>query len=118
MTDDPALANAAAFAADGHAVIPIWGVIEGDDGNWHCQCGKPDCRSPGKHPVSRLVGNGILDATTDPAIIKAWAADAGDCNFAVSTDKLVVLDQDSAKGAGKLRELIQQYDNREGNLLD
>jgi len=111
-----ALDNALAFAADGYAVFPVWGVVENDTGAWVCACGRPDCRSPGKHPIGRLVGNGVLDATTDPGIIAAWAADSPKANWAVSTDKLIVLDQDSHRGAGRLRELIQRYDNPHGNL--
>jgi Bifunctional DNA primase/polymerase, N-terminal len=34
-----------------------------------CSCRRDDCESQGKHP---LTPNGLKDASTDPAVIKAW----------------------------------------------
>jgi Bifunctional DNA primase/polymerase, N-terminal/Primase C terminal 2 (PriCT-2) len=37
-----------------------------------CSCGRPDCSSPGKHPVWHLVPNGLKNATADPKVIVGW----------------------------------------------
>lgn len=34
-----------------------------------CSCGRPDCESPGKHPLTR---HGKDDATTDLDVVRAW----------------------------------------------
>ena len=47
-------------------VFPVWNVVDG-----RCQCGKPGCKDPGKHPHGRLIGDwpkgegGIKQATDD-----------------------------------------------------
>jgi hypothetical protein len=108
-----AVTNALAFADMGHAVLPIWGIVDvpSDTGTDHvCACPKgADCTSPGKHPLARLVPRGLKDGTTDAATIKRWADNAPDCNWAVSTDGLVVLDQDGPKGRSSLQKLQKDY---------
>ena len=37
-----------------------------------CSCGKPECSSPGKHPIAELVPHGFKDATTDLETIWEW----------------------------------------------
>jgi hypothetical protein len=60
-----ALREAALFyAARGWRIFPLHGVI-----NAVCTCGRPDCPSPGKHP---LVRRGLYDATTDEVVIRSW----------------------------------------------
>ncbi len=57
---------AARYAALGWPVFPLhWVTAEG-----RCSCSDPDCRSPAKHP---LTVHGVKDASTDPAVIAAWA---------------------------------------------
>jgi hypothetical protein len=34
------------YAKRGFSVIMLHGIIDG-----HCTCGKPDCTSPGEHPI-------------------------------------------------------------------
>src|SRR6185437_11399503 len=46
-------------------VIPIHTV----SGAGLCSCGKKQCNSPGKHP---LTPHGLKDASTDPDIIQQW----------------------------------------------
>lgn len=82
----------------GWAVLPIYGVT--DEGE--CQCGKPDCSSPGKHPMTR---NGLKDATKDKAEIETWPAG---CNVGVVTGEIsgiFVLDIDGQAGEDSLHEL-------------
>lgn len=63
----PSLVHRAAlgYAQRGWHVLPVaWA-----DGPDRCGCGRADCRSIGKHP---LTPHGIDDATTDPETIAEW----------------------------------------------
>jgi hypothetical protein len=51
------------LAEQGFAVFPVHHIM--DDGE--CSCGKKNCSSPGKHP---LTSNGVKAATRDPNRIK------------------------------------------------
>jgi hypothetical protein len=66
---DPAALLAAAldYASRGWYVFPVWGSHNGG-----CACGKPNCSSPGKHPIGALLLHGVLDASCDPALITSW----------------------------------------------
>ena len=44
----------------GWHVFPVWWI----DLHGQCACGRPDCSSPGKHPLGTLVRQGLRDATT------------------------------------------------------
>jgi hypothetical protein len=67
----------------------------------------------GKHPVGRLVPNGVYDATMDRNKIKGWLKDVPDLNFGIATGRrhlaggdmfyLVVIDPDSAEAEQQLR---------------
>jgi hypothetical protein len=83
------LPHALAFARHSLSVVPLYSVTL-RNGKLLCACGKRDCRSPAKHPITN---RGLLDASTDPAIIKRWWASA-EHNLGVRTDNLVVLDID------------------------
>lgn len=45
-------------------ILPLHGIGKGK-----CTCGDPECKSPGKHPANE---HGCRDASTDPAVIRAW----------------------------------------------
>jgi hypothetical protein len=60
--------NALDYAAQGIAVLPLWGVA---DGICDCPAGS-ECRTAGKHPHSLLARNGVYSAATDPVIIRKW----------------------------------------------
>lgn len=80
-TSIPSTHKAAEFyIALGWPVIPIWPIHNG-----RCACGNPDCKSPGKHPIGRLVPNGVKDATCDLAVITAWWNRYSDANIATAT---------------------------------
>ena len=46
------LPTALALARHDLAVVPLWWPVE-RNGKLVCACGKPDCRSPAKHPIAR-----------------------------------------------------------------
>lgn len=59
-----------------------------------CSCGKEDCGSPAKHPLTR---RGVLDASKDPSIIIGWWQQWPWANLGMPTGKpsgIVVLDID------------------------
>ena len=73
-----------------------------------CSCGRPECSSPAKHPLTR---HGLTDASTDPRQITAWWERWPDANIAARTGSVsqigVVLEVDveHQDGFASLREL-------------
>jgi hypothetical protein len=104
-----ALNNALAFAELNYAVLPLFSVVKLPDGTHVCACGDASCASPGKHPHSKLAPRGLKDASTDPAVIRAWYQAAPSLNFGVATANLVVLDVDGAAGRASLARLEKQH---------
>jgi|GEM_PF-554907 len=83
------LESALAIAATGWRVIPLHTPIDGA-----CDCRRPDCSSPGKHPRTK---NGLSDATTDADQIRRWWGMWPGANIgAVVPDDYVVVDVDVA----------------------
>ena len=83
------LESALAMAAAGWAAIPLHTPIDGV-----CDCRRPDCSSPGKHPRTK---NGLLDATTNADQIRRWWGMWPQANIgAVVPDGYVVVDVDVA----------------------
>lgn len=83
------LESALRIAAAGWAVLPLYTPVDGA-----CDCRRPDCSSPGKHPRTR---NGLNDATTDTDQIRKWWGIWPDVNIgAVVPHGLVVVDVDMA----------------------
>lgn len=83
------LDSALAMAVAGWGVIPLHTPSDGA-----CDCRRPDCSSPGKHPRTT---NGLSDATTDADQIRKWwgmwpAANIG----AAVPDGFIVVDVDVA----------------------
>jgi len=101
VTRNKLLASALWFANKGMSVIPIHTPTGGT-----CSCGAPSCSSPGKHPRT---ANGLKDATTDTAQIRAWWAKWPDANIGIVTGAvsgIVVLDiDDRHDGDETLRDL-------------
>lgn len=87
------LKHALDYAARGWAVVPLHGISEG-----RCTCGKPECRSAGKHP---RISGGCHAATTDPETIEQWWRTYPDANIGIATGKvsgLIVVDVDAGEG--------------------
>jgi hypothetical protein len=86
------------FAGQDFPVLPIHGVVDGK-----CTCGHDDCESPGKHPISSLVHNGVKGATVDLKVIKRWHRKHPDMNYAVASKALAVIDCDSKEALRAFR---------------
>lgn len=94
------LEAALSYADRKWAVLPLHGLREGN-----CTCGKSDCHSSGKHP---LTANGVKDATTDAAQIKEWWRKWPFANIGIATGDrsgLIVLDIDGEDGEIALQSL-------------
>jgi hypothetical protein len=74
-------------------ILPIWWIEDG-----RCACGNGDC-SAGKHPLGKLVPNGLADASSDPDVIRQWWKAYPEANLATRTgDVAWVLDLDGLEG--------------------
>ena len=89
-------------------VFPVHSIRGG-----RCTCRK-NCSSPGKHP---LTANGLHDATTDPAIIRAWWHRWPWANIGIATGAgsgFFVLDVDGDVG----QTTLDGYEAKHGRLPD
>jgi hypothetical protein len=64
----------------GWAILPIHTIKDGI-----CTCGRSDCGSPGKHP---LTPNGLTDATKDQQVITDWWKQWPEANIGVRTGQV------------------------------
>jgi putative DNA primase/helicase len=84
------------MAAAGWAVLPLHTPIGGS-----CDCRRPDCPSPGKHPRTK---NGLLDASTDPDQIRRWWGMWPDANVGIAVPLgTVAVDIDGPEGVDALQ---------------
>jgi hypothetical protein len=86
------------YAGEGFSIIPLHFLNHAGA----CTCGKTDCPSPGKHPLTR---HGLRDASNDPDQIEKWwdqfpHANIGVCTGAASNG-LVVIDFDPRHGGSE-----------------
>lgn len=105
----------------GWSVFPLT-TIDGDA----CSCGKKIwtkqercdslgqyCASPGKHPIGSLTPQGVLNATTDPQMIREWWAVYPDANIGIATGDasgVIVVDIDPDHGGEtSLRNLESRF---------
>lgn len=102
-SDKPAWATA--YARASLAVFPLHSINDG-----RCTCGKADCGSPGKHPLTK---RGLLEATSDPTQVHAWFQRWPWANIGIRTGQasggLVVLDVDGPEGMAELRALVARF---------
>lgn len=108
MHNNPLLSAALAYASLGWHIFPCWWIK--DDGR--CACGNPQCKSPGKHPISKAAPWGQNNATTDPDTIRQWWTQFPQANIAVFLDRsgLCAIDIDPRNGGLETMDLIEaQY---------
>jgi hypothetical protein len=102
---NPRLNFALRYAGECHVpVFPVYGISDGK-----CDCGQPDCKSPGKHP---LTANGFRDASTDEAQTRVWWGRWPNANIGMPTGAVsgyFVLDVDLPDGPASLEALIKQH---------
>lgn len=92
---------ALAFAEEGHPIVMLFGTT----GN-KCDCGDPECRAPGKHPIPSLHPRGHKDATTDSAAIIRGFKRLTNANYGiVPTGNLFILDADGPNGEASVAAL-------------
>src|SRR5579872_3155014 len=100
---------AKAYIAFALPVLPCYRVKS--DGDCTCPSNSRErakapggsCKTPGKHPVSKLVPRGSLSASTDLEQIEKWFSTDGEYNIAIATGKnrygnLMAVDLDVRKG--------------------
>lgn len=88
MSDNPGLTAALEYARRGFRVLPLHNPV-----GTGCSCGHPDCDRQGKHPRT---ARGVLDATTDEAIIRSWWWSWPEANVGLAMGGgVVALDVDS-----------------------
>ena len=101
-----AVAYAIAYARMGWPVFPLHAALPGGG----CTCGQ-GCGNPGKHPRTK---NGLKNATTDDAQIRAWWQQWPDAPVALCTGErsaLVVIDIDPRSGGVETwSALVAQHD--------
>lgn len=91
------------YAALGWPVLPLHWITE----QGVCNCGKPDCKSPGKHP---LTINGFRDASLDTAQIQDWGKKYPHANIGIATGAVsgvLALDIDPRHGGDESLDSIR-----------
>lgn len=100
------------YALNGWPVLPIHST-EPRGQQIGCACGNHKCKCVGKHPIGRLVANGLKNATTDSETIKSWWERRPNANIGVATGAesgIVVMDIDPQYyGNESLKQLIDEY---------
>ena len=95
------------YARRGWPVFPCHYVFS----NGKCSCGKPDCHSPAKHPMTL---RGLQDATSDEKIIRNWWGKHPKANIGILTGSasgLVVVDIDPRSGGMESLKAIKKLGN-------
>ena len=72
------LEHALEYAALGLQVLPLYGI----NAAGRCACGNPDCKSPGKHPMTR---SGVKAATDNAGLIQRWWTEEPNANIGIAT---------------------------------
>jgi hypothetical protein len=103
-----ALATALSYARRCWLVLPLH-TCAGSE----CSCCRPDCGSPGKHPLTK---NGLKDASADDAVVRGWWTRWPSANVGIATGSrsgFVVLDVDPRNGGN---ESLAELESAHGKL--
>lgn len=87
------------YASLGIPVLPLHYITEENS----CSCGEVKPCKRAKHPVGGLVPHGLIDASTDPKIIRQWF-DGKPFNIGICTgdiSQIFVLDRDDRDGGAQ-----------------
>ena len=112
-TMSPSRMESAAVAYAQRLGWPVFPCHSVDDGR--CDCGNPDCGSPGKHPMTT---NGFKDATRDESKIRDWWWNYPTANIGVPTGAVSgfdVLDVDPRHGG---EQSLEDVESESGALPD
>jgi hypothetical protein len=93
------------YAARGWRVVPLHWV----DAGGACSCGKPRCKSVGKHPLTE---HGLADGTADAATVRSWWRRWPRANVGVCTGPesgVWMLGPDGPAGLDALAELERRH---------
>lgn len=102
MLSSSIIKAALAWARNGGKIIALHGIDE----NGNCTCGKPNCRSPGKHPISGLFPKGQHSATSSTVKIQEAFKKHPYANLGVILPLgLVALDVDGPDGKDTFESL-------------
>lgn len=92
-------------------------LVHGIQANGKCSCLRPNCKSPGKHPVFSGDDRG---ATVDPVRIRREGMKHPDANIAVhlGLSRLVCIDVDPRNGGNQtLADLEEQYERLDAAIV-
>jgi len=90
-----------AYARLGLSIVPVHGIVGGI-----CTCGKDCGKNAGKHPIARLVRQGVKDASTCLETVSGWCRAWPAANVAIasgSVSGIVVVDADGEAGVAELK---------------
>ena len=91
----------------GFSVFPVWPMFKMPDGRLVCGCFKNECENPGKHPIGRLVPQGVLNASREEDRIRHWWRMRPDANIGAATGyPLICVDIDPRSMAATKRSII------------
>jgi len=109
MDDTLKLRQLEFYARQGWPLVPIHFLTEKGT---RCSCGRADCSSPGKHPMTK---NGLKDATTDAEQIAAWHIRWPDAGWGMRTGSkesggagVDVLDLDRKTGGLEAWDMLRE----------
>ncbi len=92
-------------------------LLHGIDDNQRCTCGKENCNSPGKHPLTK---NGVHDATNNVEVLSELLNNNPLANIAIATgaeSSIIAIDIDFRKNTNGF-ESLKQLEDRLGILPD
>lgn len=109
----PLRTHAELYHKMGFALLPVH-FPRKENGAFVCSCGKNPCNSIGKHPMGKLVPNGVKDASKDWTVIKGWIAAYPLGNIGIATGAvsgIFALDIDPRHGG---KENLDHLERRHG----